>query len=695
MLHDTSHNAQYPFDEKSGRDVSVSVLKDLTISDANHAFCELVRLPRLELLGRSFNDLTQADSAIDALRRLGRSGIDDCIARFETTVMSGPEARIIEWNAATRPGSDGFVREFFLDGRDVTENRSYQAALHSLVAIGQAGDIPLESRIPEILGIAHRYFGMRFGVLNRIEGNTVVVERLADLTGELYEGQRIPLSDTYCGHVIGTDSIVAITDLTQTPLSTKECFRRIPLGSLLATPIRVAGRLYGALQFGDTSIRERPFTGEQLDLLSLSGQWVSYELAAQLRARQLESGERRYRNLYRHTPVMMHSLDWNGRLVEVSDTWLETLGYSRDEVIGHQPTEFMTEESRLKAIIESLPANLQHPDWRREPYVMRRKDGTTIDVELSAVSNWDDLEESGVDDAALARFMALADGNRYEVEKSEVTLCVLVDVTERNQAQRSSVQANASLMRANEGLKRFNLIASHDLQEPLRKIRAFASILGAELNGEVNGDARYALDAIGGASQRLSNLVEDLLAYTRQSNEGFEFETVDLEDLIRRGWRAVATDLSFPEDAFTIASLPVVRAGRIPLERLVCNLLTNAVKYRDPSRTLACSVRVDPDAGQQTVDIIFRDNGIGIPENQIERIFEPFHRLCTRQEVPGSGIGLAICHMVAQKHGWQLTARAAPEHGTEFVLRIPATDVIAPAPPLTFGKPPAEREKAA
>lgn len=560
---------------------------------------------------------------------------------------------------------------------DDTAGRDYQTALQNLIGWGNNADHALDRRIPEILGIAHRYFGMRFGVLNRISGTRVIVEHIADSTGELFAGQQFDLDETYCGQVASKTDIVMISDIATTDLVKHVCYKRIPLGSLLTAPVFVGNRLYGILLFGDIAVRHTPFTPEQINLLQLAAQWLGHELAARERHHQLEAREKRYRNLYRRTPVMMHSVDWSGRLVEVSNAWLENMGYRREEVIGHQAVEFMTEDSALKAITDALPGDSRpRSNNHREPYVLRRRDGSKIEVELSAIGDWSGLSFA---DGAAAEFMgnpiASLDDNATG-NGSEVSLCVFVDVTERNRAQRSNAHANASLLRANEGLKRFNLIASHDLQEPLRKIRAFGSMLESELGSSLNGDAQFALRAIVGSSQRLSTLVEDLLSYTRQSNEGYDIEHVDLNRLLEGSVRVAANDASMSADVFTIDPLPVVLGGRIPLERLFSNLLANAIKYRHPDRPLRARILVNCSTTMRDVEIVVRDNGVGIPQTQLERVFEPFRRLCTRQEIDGTGIGLAICRMIAIRHGWKLSARAAPEHGTDFCLELPVSDLV-------------------
>ncbi len=639
---------------------------DGTIIEANTAFADLFTSAGGNVVGRRLPQLTDGSVRVAVEAFLAELAEGVVTRLLETTLWGSTDREcVIEWTAILGEDTAEGSRTFLIIGRDTTGQLAYRTALQRLIAVGSDDQTELERRIPRILSIAHCYFGMRFGVLNRANGDSLVVECIADPTGELGEGEKLPLSAAYCADSILNGQTTVVADVVNSPFHQKDCFRRIALGSFLSAPVHVAGRIYGAVFFGDVNVRQEPFAGEQLSVLSLVAQWLGYELTAREKARQLEMREERYRKLYRSTPVMMHSLDWSGRLVEVSDTWLEQLGYTREEVIGRQAIEFMTEESRLKALTERLAGNKAAYQARAEPYVFRRKNGATIETEMSAIGVWSglpmDTDGFGLAEDSIA---------------PETSLCVLVDVTARNRAQRSFAYANAQLIRANEGLKRFNMMASHDLEEPLRKLRLFSSMLTDDLGDTADEESLYALKAIHQTSQRLSDLVSDLLAYTRQSNETFEFEQIELTTTVQDVIATMIDGSDLCPATFEIDALPVVRGGRVPIEQLLQNLLSNAIKYCDPERAPKVRIFAESKSREREIELVVRDNGIGIPQDQAERIFEPFRRLCSRNGVPGSGIGLAICRLVVQRHGWRIAARAAPQHGTDFYLRIPVSDVV-------------------
>ncbi|MFN0264696.1 ATP-binding protein [Tepidamorphus sp. 3E244] len=639
---------------------------DGTILHANPAFEEICGVVD------AFGEVNVLDLVIESQRPALSEAIAATAAQMEPrhieTELAGDERtdpRQVVWTLT------GIGDEVIVTGRDLSEVYAYEHALERLISLKHDTTISLDQSIPRILEIAHRFLGMRFGLVNKLLGNQIEVTHLADPERGLYEGMRLPLEQTFCSYIIACDRLVAIRDTEkQRPNGFPEHPFNSRIRSLLGVPIYVSGRLYGALLFGDDKPRETNFTNDQRNLLSLTAEWLSHELAARERTQAAEASEKRYRNLYRRTPVMMHSVNWNGRLVEVSDTWIDKLGYTRDEVIGREPLEFMTDDSALKAMAKRVSGSASNMrDWHEE-YRFRRKDGSIMEVELSSIGDWAEA-------AALPPMQHQRNGRFNDaptVFAQETSLCVLVDVTERNSAQRNNIAANAELRRANEDLRRFNLIASHDLQEPLRKIRTFASILSREAPQNMSLDGAYAMGAIVRSSKRLSTLITDLLEYARADQASPLDDEIDLHAVAQSIARVVCAEHAVERAAFRIRALPQVRGSRVQVERLLTNLFANAIKYRDARRKLVVEVFAQSDAEQ--VRMIVRDNGIGVPAAHRERVFQPFQRLHSKGPVPGSGMGLAICRNIATHHGWALSTEDAPDIGTDFTLAIPRSNVI-------------------
>ena len=234
---------------------------------------------------------------------------------------------------------------------------------------------------------------------------------------------------------------------------------------------------------------------------------------------------------------------------------------------------------------------------------------------------------------------------------------------------------NRELLRSNADLERFAFVASHDLQEPLRKIRVFGDrLLSARLDAE--GAALY-IDGMTRAARRMQNLIENLLFYGRLNDRSNPFAPVDLNELWEQ-LRAEFDDALRESGArLDVAALPTVSGNAFRLKQLFANLLSNALKFRGEqplrirvSATMGASAGADDDAPAWAC-IEVGDNGIGFEQAEADAIFEVFARLNSRSKYPGTGIGLAICRRVAREHGGDIRARASLGQGARFFIDLP------------------------
>lgn len=240
-------------------------------------------------------------------------------------------------------------------------------------------------------------------------------------------------------------------------------------------------------------------------------------------------------------------------------------------------------------------------------------------------------------------------------------------------------QKNRALEQANDSLRHFAIIASHDLQEPLRKIKTFASMLAEEISATASADGRRALEVIVGSADRLRTLVNDLLAYSRLTNQALRIERVDLGAAVG----AVLQDLSLAiveaRAEIRAEALPPIEADPTHLRQLLQNLIGNALKYRSPERPCRIDIAVERNAESGGAALVVSDNGIGFDPEQAERILEPFQRLHRASEYDGTGIGLAICARIAEHHGWRLKADGRPGEGATFRIIMPRASAGAKA----------------
>jgi signal transduction histidine kinase len=251
-----------------------------------------------------------------------------------------------------------------------------------------------------------------------------------------------------------------------------------------------------------------------------------------------------------------------------------------------------------------------------------------------------------------------------------IILLAIEDVTERRAAEHRLAEQRRELERSNAALEEFALIASHDLQEPLRKILSFGERLDTSVGPVLEGNARRFLDGMLGAAARMRALISDLLTYSLLTTRVRPFVSTNLADLGREVIADLEPIVADAGGRFEVGTLPVIDADPAQMRQLLQNLLANAIKYRrkdEPS-----IVRLDsssPDAEHCTITVA--DNGIGFNQEYSERIFKMFERLHARARYDGSGIGLAICRRVAERHGGTITASSSPGQGATFIVTLP------------------------
>ncbi|HZX32301.1 MAG TPA: ATP-binding protein [Rhodocyclaceae bacterium] len=228
--------------------------------------------------------------------------------------------------------------------------------------------------------------------------------------------------------------------------------------------------------------------------------------------------------------------------------------------------------------------------------------------------------------------------------------------------------ANEELVRSNQELHQFAYIAAHDLQTPLRSIAGFAQLLQKDFGGLLGAQGDAWINQIVLNVRRLHELIQDLLVYSRIDTPGTVFDQTDLRLVFDSVVAALDASIRETGAAITCGDLPVVVGSRIQLAQLLQNLIGNGIKYHGAE---APRVHVAAERSDKEWIISVRDNGIGIPEKHRERIFEIFRRLHSQEAYPGTGIGLAVCRRVVQRHGGRIWAESTPGQGSVFKFTLP------------------------
>ena len=360
------------------------------------------------------------------------------------------------------------------------------------------------------------------------------------------------------------------------------------------------------------------------------------------------ASEVRYRGLLEAAPDAMVVVNEAGDIVLLNVQAEKQLGYRRDELIGQPVTNIIPEGFAERLIADgarSAADALAQQIGTGIELVARRKDGTDFAIEIML----------------------------SPLESSEGTLitAAIRDISVRNAAELQLANTVDELRRSNQELEHFAYVASHDLQEPLRMVSSYTQLLARRYVGKLDADAddfiRFAVDG----ATRMQQLIQDLLAYSRvgtktnnvvetPSGRALERALVNLQAAIEESGATVTSD-----------SLPVVVADEAQLVQLFQNLIGNSIRYQHGDTVarihLGCT-RIDQDRWEFSV----RDNGIGIDSQYFDRIFGMFQRLHGRDEYAGTGIGLAICKKIVERHGGVISVDSEPGQGSTFHFDLPA-----------------------
>ena len=268
------------------------------------------------------------------------------------------------------------------------------------------------------------------------------------------------------------------------------------------------------------------------------------------------------------------------------------------------------------------------------------------------------------------------------VELSDAISALKDEVDFRIRAEATVETSANELRRSNGELEQFAYVASHDLQEPLRKIQAFGDRLKTKCGPLLGTEGNDYIERMLSSSKRMRQLINDLLAYSRLTTKARSFSPVSLASTAV----GILSDLEIQIQQSTatveIGVLPTIDADPLQMRQLFQNLLSNALKFARPNVPPVVSVHSDILPGERPLcRLRFRDNGIGFDVKYLDRIFQVFQRLHGRGEYEGTGVGLAICNKIALLHGGDITAESTPGHGSTFIVTLPVRQPISRAEP--------------
>jgi PAS domain S-box-containing protein len=356
-------------------------------------------------------------------------------------------------------------------------------------------------------------------------------------------------------------------------------------------------------------------------------------------AREIKQSKELFRILFYRSPIGTYIIQ-NGHFRLVNRQLAYILGYEEDELIGRPSLSFVLAEDR---------------DAVRENAVRMLKGECSLGYEFRVVNK----------QAKIKWVMETVVPIYYR--RKRATLGCLIDVTERKQMEERLKQITAELQYSNTELEQFAYVISHDLQEPLRMVSSYTQLLAKRYSDKLDNDAdefiAYAVDG----TKRMQSLLHDLLDYSRVGTRGKPFSLVNCEHIVEQAIANLKIAIEECDASVSYDVLPTIMGDEGQLVRLFQNLIGNAIKFR---REEAPQVHISAKRMNYIVTFSVKDNGIGIDPQHSQSIFEIFRRLHTIEEYPGTGMGLAICKKIVERHGGHISVQSQPGQGSTFYFSV-------------------------
>jgi len=331
----------------------------------------------------------------------------------------------------------------------------------------------------------------------------------------------------------------------------------------------------------------------------------------------------------------------DGTLTAANEALARILAADRPEtLLGRNLVETLSEQALQAQVLAAMARGRAVRDLEAG---VRRADGETMWVRLAL---WPVVEPG----RGIVRFEG-----------------ALEDVTSHRRAERELSERAAALGRSNVDLQRFAYVISHDLQEPLQLASRYAKLLAGNGSGTPAADARRYLANLVQCTDRMQAMIDDVLAYSRVETQGKPFAEVDFSDAVQQAVANLKTAVEESGAAVIWDRLPTLAADRFQMIQLFQNLIGNALKFRRETP----QVRIYAVEERERCTFAIADNGIGIPQEHLERIFGMFQRLHTTTEYPGTGIGLAVCKRIVERHGGRIWVVSEAGRGSTFCFSVP------------------------
>lgn len=423
------------------------------------------------------------------------------------------------------------------------------------------------------------------------------------------------------------------------------------------------GKLEGYLQLhsGNAELSEVEKT-----LNSIFHEWRQQQQECQQRIKKLELELFKHDALINNIPDIAWFKDTNSIYTIANEAIAKASGYRAEYLSGKNDFDFWPPELATQYRADDQLVMKTGQRYQVEEY-FKGVDGVLKWIETIKTPVWD---QSGKIIGTVGIARDITQRKQVEEENRQLTLDLERRVRERTeQLQR----VNEALQRSNQDLESFATIASHDLQNPLRKVMVFSEHLKASAMEKLNAEELDDLNRLQLAVQKMQSLIEDLLALSRVARRGKPFQKTDLQQVMSEALAELRYTIQETKGVIHVQKLPVIEVDPDQIRQMFMQLIENGLKFHPPGHepVIFISSVLLTDSG--LCKIAIQDNGIGISEEHFQKIFEPFTRLHRVQEYPGTGIGLTLVQKIVERHGGKIELESKIGKGSTFFITLPIT----------------------
>jgi PAS domain S-box-containing protein len=574
---------------------------------------------------------------------------------------------------------DGEVTYYLGYLTDITERKRLEDSLREskeahreITAIGSDTDRDFGAKVEAILELGCDRLGLPYGFLNRIDDDTQHVIEASGTHPTLQAGESAPLSKAYCRRTIECDEVLNVQDAIDEGWGDDPAYEEFGLGCYIGGKIIVEGEVYGTLCFGDEASRAHAFDETERGFVELLVQWISYELRSDTvkqKLRQLNETAQRLMTNTDAAELASIGTESATSVLEMPMTCIWRYDEQADALVPGAMTEEVARVLDEQPTFE--PGNslawqaFEDGSTRAYDDVQtvegRYNEETPVRSEIIVP-----LGEHGVLISGSTQQHAFTDTDRSLLEVLAATVEEALNRAKREQDLR---ETRERLEQSNQELEQFAYAASHDLQEPLRTVSSYLTLLERRYGESLDDEAMEFVEIAVDGADRMREMIQALLEYSRVERRGGAFEPIEMSDVFQQVTQNL--EVTIDEREATVVSpdsAGTVVGDESQLVQLFQNLVENGIKYSETDPRVEISMQ----HRDGIVEYAIADEGIGMDPEQSDGIFEVFQRLHTRAEFDGTGIGLSICRKIVDRHEGDIRVESTPGVGSTFVVTVPA-----------------------